>query len=209
MWEAVRGEGSPDRKPQLSLPRPLGSESGDFSGHTTNLNKDPAPHDRRGKMTGSETDAAQTCCRKPLTRTSWQLQPTGGTYKLLCSAAFGDAPGGTWEPIPGHRRRVLPASLRPQPAGGTPPTSSLSPALQTRHSLASPSPPAASPAAATPRGRQRGNAFSKGKALGARVRPCPHPHPREGAPGWARPGAQGSWGSIIPFGRDTTLPIPS
>lgn len=39
------------------------------------------------------------------------------SYKLLGSSAFRDAPGGTWDPIPGHSSRAEHPHLRPQHAG--------------------------------------------------------------------------------------------
>lgn len=91
------------------------------------------------------------------------------SYKLLCSSAFRDAPGGTWDPIPDHRHRALYTRLRPQPQAGPLPTSCHQ--LATTHSRASLSSLVASHAAATLRGPQKGDAFSKGSR--GRGHACP------------------------------------
>lgn len=102
-----------------------------------------------GKMTGSNTEAAQSYLLQKTINSYFLAAPANWrSYKLLRSPAIRDAPRGTWDLVPGHRRPALHTRLRPQPSGGTPPHQ-LSPALETSPSLASPSPLAASPAAAT------------------------------------------------------------
>lgn len=121
--------------------------------------------------------------RKTINSCSFAVPGKWGSYKLPDSSAFGDAPGGIWDPIPGHTRRPPHTRHRPQHAGRTPPHQlSLAPAPL---------------AATTPRGRQGRTLFRK--ALGPRARP---------PPGWgARVGAApvGSSGSTIP---EIRLPVP-
>lgn len=79
----------------------------------------------------------------------------------------------------------------PQASGPDPQAGPLPPAITSAPDQSQPGQPGPSarfPAAATPRGRQRGNAFSKGKALGARVRPCASTSP---PPGKGRQGGRG------------------
>lgn len=99
-------------------------------------------------MTGGKTTAAQSYHGKPLTNLLLST-PSKLGLQVTLQLSFRDAPGGTRDPIPGHRRRALYTHFQPQPAGGTPPHQ-LSPALTTSHSPASPSPLPASPAAGTP-----------------------------------------------------------
>lgn len=143
-------------------------------------------------MTGSKTKAAQSHQRKPLTLSSLQPQPTGGatSYSAAQPLKMHLEELGTPFQVTGAGHYTHASG--PNPHAGPLPTSCHQ--LATSHRGASLSSLAASPAAATPRGPQRGDAFFQ-RIWGARARP---------SPGKGRKSGRGA----VPRGdRDPTFPL--
>lgn len=143
-------------------------------------------------MTLASDQGCPVLPRKTISSCCFADPGSWSSYKLLGSSAFRDAPGGTWDPIPGHSTRAEHPTSGPNTLAGTPPHQ-LSPVLATSHS------PQARALWLSPWGWDPAGAKAR-RRLFRRLRDEDTNVPGKGRLGGRSTVPRGSSGSIIPRG---------